>query len=233
MQIDINIEQIVAESVAAALHPEKIQPIIEKNVQDAVKGAIEKQFSYSSPFKKALEEKLAGIMPTEFEDLGRYGDLVMKTVTCLLNDRQDQAVNQTIKEKLEAMLSPFPERLSLSELIAKLTIAFADSHRRDGSDQPTIIIEKSDNDGLTPGYWHFYADPKECQEKYQCDIQMAFRPDGECYSLKIDEHDPRKSLLLGRDFNAERLIMGLYTGGVKIDYEDVDTDDIYYSGSDY
>lgn len=233
MQIDINIEQIVAESVAAALHPEKIQPIIEKNVQDAVKGAIEKQFSYSSPFKKALEEKLTGIMPTDFGDLGRYGDLVMKTVTGMLNDRQDQAVNQTIKEKLEAMLSPFPDRMKLTEVVGKLVLAFANSYDREGSDRPTIIIESCENDGLTPGYWHFFADPKRNQDKYSCKVHMSFNPEGECYSLKFGDYDPRKSLLLGKVYGAEALILGLYTGGVKIEREDIYTDDIYYSDSEY
>ncbi|WP_331831798.1 hypothetical protein VUG52_16595 [Pseudomonas sp. LH21] len=60
MQLDINIDGIVADSVVTALSPEKLQPIIDKNVQSAVTSAIQEQFNWNSPFKKLLEESLAG-----------------------------------------------------------------------------------------------------------------------------------------------------------------------------
>jgi len=45
MQLDINIEGIVAASVAAALSPERLQPIIDKNMESAVTSAIQEQFN--------------------------------------------------------------------------------------------------------------------------------------------------------------------------------------------
>ncbi|NTE96735.1 hypothetical protein [Agrobacterium tumefaciens] len=232
MQLDINIEKLVADSITAALSPEKLQPIIDKNVASAVEGAIGEQFRYNSPFKKLLEESLAGVMPTKLEDVGRYGNLVLKTVTAMLNSHQNQAVQQTITEKLEALLAPLTARMSLSELIEKLTTSLKSSSERDGHDRPTFIIKKSDSITAS-GYWRLYADAKADVSQYSCKIQMAFSGYGDCYSLRIDDRDPSKSLLLGPACDAEAIVLNLYTGGVKVDFEEIDTDDIYYPDSGF
>ena len=173
VQLDINIEGIVAASVAAALSPEKLQPIIEKNVESTVKRAIEEQFSYSSPFKKLLEEKLAGVMPTDVQDIGRYGDLVLKTVSSYLENMQNQAVKQTIEEKLTDMLKPLPARMTLTELVKQITKAFEDRSDIAGEDGPSIIIEKSE--GVCEGYWQLYADAEQNKDKWSCSVKMAIR----------------------------------------------------------
>lgn len=231
MQLDINIEGIVAAAVAAALSPEKLQPIIEKNVESTVKRAIEEQFSYSSPFKKLLEEKLAGVMPTDVQDIGRYGDLVLKTVSGYLQDMQNQAVKQSIEEKLTAMLKPLPARMTLTELVKQITKAFEDRSDIAGEDGPSIIIEKSE--GICDGYWQLYADAEQNKDKWSCSVKMMFRSDGECFDLTVNEYDPKKSLYLGATYGIEALLLNIYTGGVKIDFEEIYTGDIRYSNSDY
>ncbi|MBA6096373.1 hypothetical protein H4C80_04330 [Pseudomonas juntendi] len=234
MLLDINIEGIVAESVAAALSPEKLQPIIDKNIEGAVTSAVKEQFSYNSPFKKLLEDSLAGAMPTSIKGLGRYGDLVLKTVSSMIEDYQEQALRQTITEKLAKVLEPLPARLKLSELVDKLTKAFEDSHLRDkySSESPTFIVEKGTGYSSTSEYWTLYADANEGVEKYSCQVQMAFNGDGECYSLRVGETDMKKSLILGTAYGAEALVLNLYTGGTKVEYEQIYTGDIRYAGSD-
>lgn len=231
MNIDINIETLVADAVAAALAPERMQPIIESKLEEVVKRAIESQFSYRGDFQTMLEQKLSEVMPTDFEGVARYGDLVSKTVNSMLIEYQHQAVNQTIKEKIEAMVKALPARMKLSELIAKLTKSFDSRSQRNGSDQPTVLITKST--GTCDGYWRLDMDPENDIGQYSCKIQMAFTNEGECYSLKIDDRDPSKSLFLGAAFGAEALVLNIYTGGVKVDFEDINTDDIYYANSDY
>ena len=231
MQLDINIEGIVADSVAAALSPEKLQPIIDKNVSSAVTSAIQEQFNWNSPFKKLLEESLAGAMPTKIAGLGRYGDLVLKTVSAMINDYLEQALRQTITEKLAKVLEPLPARIKLSELIDQLTRAFEDSHLRDehGSEAPTFIIEKGTGYSSTSEYWRLYADANEGVDKYSCQVQMAFTGEGECYSLRVGETDMKKSLILGSAYCAEALVLNLYTGGTKVDYEQMCVSSIRYA----
>ncbi|MRT62931.1 hypothetical protein FYM84_20235 [Pseudomonas sp. CAH-1] len=231
MQLDINIEGIVAESVAAALSLEKLQPIIEKNVEATVKRAIEEQFSYRSPFEKLLNEKLASVMPTDVQGIGRYGDLVLKTVSSYLENMQNQAVKQTIEEKLTAMLKPLPARMTLTELVKQITRAFEERSDIAGEEGPSIIIEKSE--GVCEGYWQLYADAEQNKDKWSCSVKMMFRSDGECFDLTVNEYDPKKSLYLGATYGIEALLLNIYTGGVKIDFEEIYTGDIRYSHSDY
>lgn len=61
---------------------------------------------------------------------------------------------------------------------------------------------------------------------------MAFTEEGECYSLRVGETDMKKALILGSAYGAEALVLNLYTGGTKVDYEQVYTGDIRYSEGD-
>ncbi|WP_010226257.1 hypothetical protein [Pseudomonas donghuensis] len=230
MQLDINIEGIVAESVAAALSPEKLQPIIQSNVEDTVKRAIESQFSYRSKFKEMLEEKLAGVMPTDVKDIGRFGDLVVKTVSGMLSDMQNQVVKQSIQDRLAEMMKPLPQSITLTELLNSITKGLGESDESRGEDRPTIIIETTE--GVCAGYWHLYVDAEERTSKYSCAIQMDFDKEGKCYSLKINDYDPSKTLFLGSKYGLEALLLNLYTGGVKVQHQEVDIYDFYYGNDD-
>ncbi|WP_430444883.1 MAG: hypothetical protein ACQZ2J_27695 [Pseudomonas piscis] len=230
MQLDINIEGIVAESVAAALSPEKLQPIIQSNVEDTVKRAIESQFSYHSTFKKLLEEKLAGVMPTDIKDIGRFGDLVVKTVSGMLGDMQNQAVKQAIQDRLAEIMKPLPQSMTLTELLHTITKGLGETDESRGEDRPTIIIETTE--GVCAGYWHLYVDAEERTSKYSCAIQMDFDKEGTCYSLKINDYDPSKTLFLGCKYGLEALLLNLYTGGVKVQYQEVDVYNFCYSNED-
>ena len=133
------------------------------------------------------------------------------------------------------MLEPLPPRIKLSELIAQLTRAFEDSHLRDkhGSEAPTFIIEKGTGYSSTAEYWHLYADANEGVDKYSCQVQMAFTGEGECYSLRVGETDIKKSLILGSAYGAEALVLNLYTGGTKVEYEQGYVGDLRYSEENY
>lgn len=230
MQLDINIEGIVAESVAAALSPEKLQPIIQSNVEETVKRAIESQFNYRSKFKDLLEEKLAGVMPTDIRDVGRFGDLVVKTVSGMLGDMQNQAVKQAIQDRLTEMMKPLPQSITLTELLKTITKGLSESDEARGEDRPAIIIETTE--GICAGYWHLYVDAEERTEKYSCSIRMDFDKEGKCYSLKINDYDPSKTLFLGSKYGLEALLLNLYTCGVRVQHEEVDVYDFYYGNDD-
>lgn len=234
MNIDINIEQIVADAVGAALSPEKLQPIITTNVEKAVKSAIDDAFGYRSPFLKLLEGKIAEAMPTDIEDIGRYGDLVLKAVSAFINETQQDYIRNAIQPKLEGMLKKLPSTMKLSELVKLLVEEFSQDHldsERDGSEQPTIIVRRST--GICSGYWHLHIDPKEGKSEYGCRIRADFQDSGKCYSLKIDDEDMGRALLIGPTYNADALMLNIYTGGITIELDETDFSDVYYPGSSY
>lgn len=230
MELNIDIESVVAQAVAAALAPERLQPIITKQVEKAVDNAIEEQFGYRAPFRKLLEEKMAAAMPTNMEDLGRFSDLVLKVISAKLHEAQAEAVAQIIQPKLDAMLKPLPPTMKLSELVAKLLPDLADDYRRNGDSQPTIIVEH--NDGLD-GYWRLYIDSRGDRDKYSCRLQIAFDKEGKAYSLRIGDEKMEKALLIGPTYNADALLLQIYTCGITIELDQTDFSDVYYEGEDY
>ncbi|MBA6067886.1 hypothetical protein I5P84_15580 [Pseudomonas mosselii] len=70
-------------------------------------------------------------------------------------------------------------------------------------------------------------------DKYSCQVQMAFTGEGECYALRVGETDMKKSLILGSAYGAEALVLNLYTGGTKVEYEQMYVGNIRYSEEAY
>lgn len=230
MELNIDIESVVAQAVAAALAPERLQPIITKQVEKAVDSAIEEQFGYRAPFRKLLEEKMAAAMPARMEDLGRFSDLVLKVISARLHEAQAEAVAQAIQPKLDAMLKPLPPTMKLSELVEKLLPDLADDYRRNGDSQPTIIV---DRDGTIEGYWRLYIDSRDNHDKFSCRLQIAFDKEGKAYSLCIGDEKMEKALLIGPTFNADALLLQIYTCGITIELDQHDFSDVYYEGEEY
>lgn len=226
MNIDFDIESLVANAVSAALTVEKLQPIITSNVEKAVKSAIDEQFSYRAPFIEHLKSKVAAAMPTDIENMGRFGDLVLKTVSAYMNDQQHQFIKQAIEPKLASMLRTLPPKMKLSELVAMLTEDFNDCYERKESDQPSFIVERSS--GITSDYWRLFADPRANVSSYGCRIQASFRGDGQCWELKVNNEDLQKKLIIGPTHNADALMLNLYTGGIVIELDQDDFSDVYY-----
>lgn len=231
MELNINIEDVVAKAVSAALSSEKLEPIIQANIDKAVKSAIESQFCWDAPFNKLLKTKVTEAMPDDIENMGRFGDLVLKTVTAYFNEAQHDFIQKAIEPKLANMLRQLPSIMKLSEVVEKLTKDFYQMrHGIPDGDQPTFIVDRSS--GLTVGYWCFYADPGEGKSRNSCRIQARFNDKNVCYSLSVSGEDLQKKLLIGPTYNADALMLNIYTGGIVIELDRDDFSETYYSGED-
>lgn len=228
MELNIDIESVVAGAVSEALAPDRLQPIIAAQVQNAVDRAIEGQFSYRTPFRDLLEKKMAEAMPTDLENMGRMANLVLKTVQEQLLQTKNDFIKQAIEGRLQQMLKPLPPVMKLSELVQQFTEHFSDSHKRDGGDQPTFIVERHDS-----GYWYLYADPRSNLSAYSCRIRMRFKEadstgGSECWGCEINESDLSSQKFIGQILNDEALAFNLYTGQVRVILDQDDFSDVYY-----
>jgi len=227
MQLDINIEGLVVEAVSAALHPDAIRDVLQNAVKKAVTGAIEEQFRYNSPFKKLLEEQMAGAMPTKIDGIAAYATLVKNVVAETLEAQQNQALEQTVKAQLETILKPLPASMKLGEFMKELFKAYKhDEHDEHGDvSMPEVEIDSHE---LTVGYWRLYFDKEDSYgSKYSSRVQMDFQPGGKCYSAKIDSREPGHIKRMGVGHAVDALITNIYACAVLIEYEDVDPEDIW------
>ena len=72
MELKVTIDLEAA--VAQALAPEKLQPILDKQIIGAITSAIDDATGYRSTFRTALKEQLAGAMPhgIEIADVAKF-----------------------------------------------------------------------------------------------------------------------------------------------------------------
>lgn len=59
LKVNIDLEAVVAQAVA----PEKLQPILDKHITDAIASAIKDATGYRSKFREAVEAQLTEAMP--------------------------------------------------------------------------------------------------------------------------------------------------------------------------
>lgn len=231
MQLNIDIEGMAAAALASALEPERVAAVLEKHMIEAVDSGIKEQFGYRSEFTKLLNAELARAMPTNVEDLGRFSDLVVKTVTEVVNAHQAEFVKKAVADRLNSMLRPLPETMKLSEVVQQIVATF-DEHDRDGSSAPTVIFERSDTVG---GYAELRIDPRGDRSRHGCRFRARLHPVDDdnhglvvCWALEIDDEKLENKRFIGPTFNAEALLLNLYTGQVKIEIDETDFSEVYY-----
>lgn len=227
MELKINIEKMVADAITAKLSPEALQPIIDKNVGEAVQSAIEGQFRYSSEFRKGLEQHIAAHMPTTYADMGYFGKFVCEAVTAKLNGMMMEQAASMITPMLEEITRPLPAEMKISELLKmvfdKFNGIYEDHH--ESNDEPTIIIRQSYPDSnVLGGYMDVCIDPEENQSRGSCKYQLGFDNDGHVTHVRVDDADITKGLIAGRMYGVARILLQLYTQQVKVIFDRTDFD---------
>ena len=225
MKIEFDLESILATASIEAFQPERIQELMNKHLTKSVDDAISEAFSYRSPFNVMLKEKISQAMPADLEDLGRFGDVVLKQVNGYIQQYMEGQAQQMLQTQMTELLKPFDKEITMSKLAELLRDKFYDGFYGDCEErQPTFIIER----GNEEGWFDLYADAKRNTSKYSCELQVRFKK-GICWSFELKSH-----LLNHRNkyfsclFNADALILNLYTRQTKVILDETDFSDLYY-----
>lgn len=228
MQLNIDIEKMVADAITAKLAPEVLQPIIEKNVGEAVQAAIEGQFRYNSDFRKGLEQHITGHMPKTYADMGYFGDFVSKAVVAKLNSVMAEQAANVINPMLEEITKPLPAEMKIGELLKMLFDDFnhtSESYAEKNHSPTFIIKETYPNDSVLRGYMSVSIDPEENKSRHSCKYQLSFDGDGHVTTIRIDDVKITEGLIAGRMFGISRMLLQLYSQQVKVVFDRADFDD--------
>ncbi|MBN3004483.1 hypothetical protein JW897_12130 [Chromobacterium alkanivorans] len=227
MELKIDIEKMVADAIAAKLAPEVLQPIIEKNVGEAVQSAIEGQFRYSSDFRKGLEQHITDHMPKTYADMGYFGDFVSKAVVAKLNAMMAEQAANVINPMLEEITKPLPSEMKIGDLLQMLFDDFNDTSESyaEKNDYPTFIIWQSYPDSsVLRGYMSVSIDPEENKSRHSCKYHLAFDGDGRVTTIRVDDVKITEGLIAGRMFGISRMLLQLYSQQVKVIFDRTDFD---------
>ncbi|EJN06453.1 hypothetical protein [Herbaspirillum sp. YR522] len=232
MEITLNIDLEAA--ITGALRPEKLQPILDKHVTDAITSAISDATGYSSEFRKTLSKQLKEVLPHGLgtDDLVKFQHILNQALNSAVSGGNLTLVQTALSQAVLNTLPTMETTVKMSEL---LTMARDDFSREDGGAFYAYFEESEYDSGghlyldrnASPGRSGFGSSSNKSRagSKYDADISISFNKEGEAYALKLDGKIVKPTTLPTVISRFDTMLMSLYVGRTRIDI-DMDDDDV-------
>ncbi len=231
MEIKINLDLpgIIAQSCAA----ERLQPLIDKAIADALRSAIDEATGYRSEFRKELTAQLVAAMPHGLgvSDVAKFQHVLNTAVTEHVHGANAATVETAFGKLMKDVLPEVPEVVKLSELVE---LARAGFHK----ERHEAFYAYWEPCTYGQGGW-LYLDSSERPKqgygsgssrsredmKYSAEHRIAVNKEGAVYALRLDDKDVTPSArpdVIGR---FDSTLMAMYVGRTRLDI-DWDDDDV-------
>lgn len=223
MEIKIDLEKQIADAVAAAIAPERIGELIQKNVSAVVDDAVKSAFSYSSPFRKLAEASIAQLMPHELRlgEQANWNHFITQAITERVTAFNDQRLKEAIAPVLDKLLETPPESILLSELVRMLVKQWRE--RGDSGGAHSLKVEESNT---SDGYKEISISKGRLLSTYSADVRLRVDRDNRVWAINLNGDDLAKQKFAGPYFNVEQKLFQLYACKTKIEIDVRDIDDI-------
>jgi hypothetical protein len=221
IKIDLDMQSIIAATISA----EKIQPLFEKAILDALKSAINDATGYRSKFSEELKRQLSEAMPhgLSIDDVAKFQYMMNAAVTAATHGENAKTINEAMRRATAAVLPEAPTRIKLSQLLEDARGAF---HKED-NEAFYAHMELSEYGGG----WLYIDESDATKEKYRADIRISFNKEGEVYSLKLDGIDITPKSLPNAVGSFDGLLLSMYVGRTSIEI-DLDESGVEYAAQD-
>lgn len=228
MQINIDIESLVQDSITKALNPERIGALVEKCVRDSVDSALNETLRSYSPFGKRLKESIEAAVPHELDkgSFSTFHDCVNKVLSEKLTGYLEEKALREVGQTIDQLLEKPPESITLSALVAVMMEEW--SGDAEPGKAPTVIVDSSGS----LGWKNIYFDPKSRTSKYSCRLEIRTKDDGKTWSMSSQDLGSRKAWFYGAQFEFSRYCFWLYTGKTKLIIDETDFSDLEWPGED-
>lgn len=229
--MNINIELDLAGIITQACAAERIQPLIDKAIAEALKSAIDDATGYRSEFRKALAAQLATALPHGLgvDDVAKFQQVLNATLTKHVQDANAETVDTAVNKMLRDVLPDVPASVKLSDFMKSARSGF---HKEEHEAfyaywEPStygggrLYLDSQELPGQ--GYGSRTRDREDV--KYSANCRLAVNKEGEVYSLRLDGKDilPNSRPNVIREFEAT--LMAMYVGRTRLDV-DIDDDDV-------
>lgn len=220
MKIEIDLD--LAGIIASATSTEKLQPLVDKAVSEALKSAISDATGYNSEFRKALTEQLKTAMPhgLSIAEAAKFQLMANTAVTEMVQGANAETLRTAITKGLEGVLPDVPDSIKLSELL-EMARGGLHKERHEGFYARLEVTSY--------GFAHIYIDSDEgCRHQYQAKTQIDVSKDGNVYNMKLDGQ-PLKQRSLPTVIGCwEGTLLAMYVGRTEL-VIDMDADEVEYA----
>lgn len=239
MQVTINLD--IEASIAQALQPEKLQPILDRHIAAAITSAIDDATGYRSEFRKALTEQLSAAMPHGIgvDDVAKFQHVLNQATTKLVQECNANAVQLAMEKAVKHVMPDVPPVIKLSELLEKARDSFhKETHEafyayfeQTDYGYGQLFLDSDEKPGES-GYGTSYRsrEDRRCKAQYQ----LSFTKDGDVYALRLDGKQITPASLPDVIGQFDSILMAMYVGRTRIEV-DLDAYDVESAaqGQDY
>ena len=236
IKIDLDLPSIISQAVSA----ERIQPIVDKAISDAVKSAIDDATGYRSAFRTALKDQLSTAMPhgLALDDVAKFQNILNEAINKLAQECNTSTVHAAIENAVKEVMPDVPAVIKMSELLKE---ARSGLHKEDhqafyayfepneySSGGGLLFLDGDENPG-SGGYSGTRRSRED--QKYSASLRLAFNGEGDVYALRLDGKDvtPKsRPDIIGR---FDSILMAMYVGRTRIEV-DMDDDDVESAASE-
>lgn len=211
--------------IASGVIEKTIAAQIEKTVLETIVAAMGKY----TDFGKALEKAVAGALKLHGEiDLPSYNDAILKIVARQVETRTNAVIEKQVAERMRELLTPAPESIKLSELVAAFIERVKDRQKSGcvcyGEQGQITLHVKDDGHNFT----YVEIDEEKDKPAYKCQIRFGVHK-SEIFSLCFGNMDTEKQLFVGPLYNFERQIFQMKAAKTKVilDHNERDIETTY------
>lgn len=223
--MEIKIELNLPELIASAVSAEKIQPILDKAISQAITNAIREATDYSSPFSKALKQQLTDAMPhgLAIDDVAKFGHVLNAALTDAVHGENTNTIQAALRKAAAAALPDVPSRVKLSELLNEAR----DGFHKEEYEAFYAHLELSEYGGG----WLSLDKDRSTRDEHRADIRIAFNKEGEVYALRLNGQQitPKSTPVVISRF--EGILLSMYVGRTSLEV-DQDADEVEYAAAE-
>ena len=218
MKLEINLD--IESAINNALAPEKLNPLLEKAVNEAIKHAIYDATGYRSEFRKTLEEQLKTAMPhgLALDDVAKFQHVLNTAMNKLVDAANNDTVKTAMEKVVKSVMPDVPVRIKVSDLVKAARGGF---HKEDHEAFYAHYRESS----YGPGGWLALDGDESCRSEHSAEIQLAINAEGEVYSLRMNGKHVTPTSMPDAIGRLEGLLLSMYVGRTTIEM-DIDAHDI-------
>lgn len=228
MEIPTTLDDLMRQAVENALSSEALAEKCKVAAVKAIDEAISSAFSYSSPFRKMIEETVKASLPiVKPDELSVFTHCVKTVVQERLVNMADAVAKRQMDEVLAAIL-PDATVITLKQFQDAYVDRLRNEHSRADCDcfdsdydpEYSWKIERSKNND---GYWDLIIAPTEGAGRYDKDtMTLRFNSAGDpdfhkCWHANVGKNDElSSSLFVGALYGFDAMLFRLYSGTAKL-----------------
>ncbi len=213
--IEIDIQGIVANATSH----ERIQPLLDKAITEALRQSIDEATGYRSEFRKELTAQLIEALPRglSVDDAAKFQQVLNQTLSQAVQGENVAALQAAISKSMGEIIKKPPTTVKLSEFMETIRSGL---HKED-HEEFFAQLEVTDY-GFT--YLSFDSDEK-CQSWHGAEYRLGIMENGEVFSLKMCGVEVKRASLPNVIGEMNGLLMSMYVGRTTMQV-DMDADDV-------